>query len=54
MIMKRMKYVAPVTQLYNVDVESMIALSTMTGSADPGIEVLSREQEWDIWSNSSK
>ncbi len=47
--MKKMKYVAPATALYHVEAEGMMALSTMTGPADPNKDVLVREQNWDIW-----
>lgn len=44
------KYIKPETEVLDVAVEKMIALSLQEGQADPSLEVLAtEEQDWDIW-----
>ena len=44
-------YIAPATEIVNVQVESMLALSTIQGkSASSSAEVLTNEdKDWNIW-----
>ncbi|MCM1107519.1 MAG: hypothetical protein NC388_00525 [Clostridium sp.] len=52
--MKKMEYMAPLTEVHNVELENMIALS-MIGGADASQdgEVLGVDEDhaWNIWNN---
>ncbi len=43
-------YATPEVEIHTVELENMIALSIMGGTADPNGDVLVNEQkDWDIW-----
>lgn len=43
------KYIAPMVEIQNTEAYSMIALSLQNGKADSGSEVLSRDDDWNLW-----
>lgn len=44
------KYIAPVVEIQETEASQMMALSLQSGAADNS-DVLSRDNEWDIWSD---
>ena len=49
--MKR-HYITPEAEQLQTEVQSMLALSLVSGTADPDNEVLVKDNEdWDIWSS---
>ncbi|MBR1683011.1 MAG: hypothetical protein IJ700_06615 [Bacteroidaceae bacterium] len=50
--MEKKIYQAPSLLIQTIQLEGLIALSTMEGNADKNGEVLSKGQnDWDIWSD---
>ena len=48
-------YVMPALQVNEAEVQNMMAVSLMSGSADANGEVLTKEDEsWDFWGNDEK
>lgn len=44
------KYIKPEAEVLEVALEGMVALSVQSGQADPGSDVLVKEdKDWDIW-----
>ena len=44
-------YIVPAMQVNEAEVENMMAVSILDGNADPSKPVLSKESDWDIWSD---
>ena len=48
-------YMMPALQVNEAEVQNMMAVSLMSGSADANGEVLTKEDEsWDFWGNDEK
>ena len=42
-------YILPAVQVSEAEVQNMMAVSIKNGNADPNAEVLTKENNWDIW-----
>lgn len=48
-------YMMPALQVSEAEAQTMMALSTQDGNADPNAEVLTKENNlWDIWGEDEK
>lgn len=42
-------YIVPAMLVNEAEVENMMAVSIMDGTADPSKEVLTKENDWNMW-----